>query len=228
MNSLVKKEIIIFGLKRSGKTTIAKWIASHEEDEDSVVLQNNTFLTLNEKLSSGRFVDLASKIKKAPFNLFVNVVEHMPIESIGPLMKLYDAETRGMASELGFGQFSEDRRVILLLMNSMNHLRVFGGNKYGRVLLGSYPRFRNQYESEFMGVTNVIPEKVCVFFERFLVEGGYRRDIEARLGLGKMENDEFKWARKVLNKWKGLDVTGIHPLYQKFLKDGCVPEEHLK
>jgi len=110
----------------------------------------------------------------------------------------------------------------------MNHLRAFGFNKWGRVLLGSYPRFRNQYESEFMGVTNVIPEKVCVFFERFLVDGCYRRDLEARLGLGEMGNDEFKWARKVLRKWGGLDVTRIHPLYQQFLENGAVPEEHLK
>jgi len=91
-----------------------------------------------------------------------------------------------------------------------------------------------QYAKEYLGITQIIPNKIPVSYDQWFLDEDYRRQISAKLGLefndrhkdklatqGKSSFDEFKFLKnagemKVLDRWQKFKDD---PLYVELMAD---------
>jgi len=189
------KEIRIFGMKRSGTHAIATWLYGHFDSKDCMVF-NNSNLTLKKtyrkrkgKAAGAQFPLKLSKLRKQnPNGGCINIVESLGLEGIayklGSYKSSYNVLKRYYLNQYGMSKFSNQEYNILLYRSCFNHLSSIL-NHYGlwHLACKDFIEMSTQYELEAMGVTNRIPDKVVVLYDKWFSDVDYRKSISARLGL---------------------------------------------
>jgi len=234
-SALFEREIRVLGMKRSGTHAIATWLFGHFRKKDCMVL-NNSSLSLKKiyrnnknKAAAAQFPLKLSKLRKMkPNGGLINIVESLSLDEAARKLNddrsSYNVLKRYYVEQYGVDRFSHREYSILLYRSCFNHLSSIL-NHYGlwKHVAIDFIEMSTQYELEAMGVTNRIPNKVVVLYDRWFSDIEYRKSISAKLGLrhtDKLLNkiwrlgstfakskDEFQWRAQemdVLNRYKML------------------------
>ena len=190
---LFEKEIRIFGMKRSGNTTALYFLWGHFDLTNAIHIQNSnlSFHSSNslKKRRPGLWIGRLARLKEN--KVFTNGVEHLPIEYIGMALNphyCYYAERKKQAIRCGKREFSKDVYNIVLIRSPHNHLAsVVKKKNYKSLFRGSdyYIEFGDlwvQYAKEALSITNHIPNKIPVLFDRLVDSVDYRKSISDALG----------------------------------------------
>lgn len=162
----IKNEYRVFGLRRTGNHAIINWILKQGGE--------NGFFANDQELDK-------------PFNL------SLPNGELDTLVHSYE-EQRFSPTYLKLNDFYlnqqevkvENRYNILILRDPFNLMA--SRIKSGYTTTWRTPRLNQVdlwvlYAKEFTGETNLLPNKVCINYNRWVLDKAYRKEIAAILGL---------------------------------------------
>lgn len=187
-------------MKRCGKSTIDAFLRDHFKYDEFIFLNNtNLSFTPSFKFRRGR-IDIFDRAKreKGEARCFINTVEHFLITTIGESLKVgycYDTERARFAIKYGKDLFSKEVYNIVVLRSPHNHLAAMLKKKSTCKLMEGtsyYMRFLDlwlQYAEEVLCITDYIPDKVIVLFDKFISSHHYRKTISAALGIPHVDSD---------------------------------------
>jgi hypothetical protein len=220
---LFEKEIRIFGMKRSGNTTALYFLWGHFDLTNSIHIQNSNLSFHSSKSikkgKPGLWIKRLAGLKEN--KVFTNGVEHLPIEYIGMALNphyCYYADRKKYAIRCGKREFSKDVYNIVLIRSPHNHLAsLVRKRNYKALFRGSdyYIEFGDlwvQYAKEALSITNHIPNKIPVLFDKLVDSVDYRKSISDALGFVYNDSGINVMTRKVswspLDRWKYLIDPG--------------------
>ncbi|MHA2009893.1 MAG: hypothetical protein ACXADW_10865 [Candidatus Hodarchaeales archaeon] len=225
---LFEYEFLIFGIKRSGIHAVATWLIGHF-DLSTVVYINDSFLTLHTHgllKDFSRHIDrteINDNIHNIQIKCFVNVVENYDLAQAGQILKdvgsKYNKEKAEKAFIYGRDKFSKKQCVVLIHRDCLNHLASFirGPAVIHNLLTGGFinykdpngkktPRYhkpffdlRREYDDEVHGVTNHLPNKTIIFFNRWFKDKKYRKQLS--------ESFDLKFSDRYLNELGIFDLS---------------------
>ena len=202
-NYLFEKEIRVFGMRRSGNAAVNNFIV-RSFPRGVVVFINNSDLSFRKY---GPFPKRQKRYAKKVFKYFLNGTEHMPITDINVCLKrkyCYYCERQKWAKHYGKWAFAksdlntraksdltQDKYNLVIVRSPHNYLASvlkFPHNKMKYIFTGNnrYLEFTQlwiQYAEEALGITNYIPSKIVVLFDKFVSDSYYRKSISDALGI---------------------------------------------
>lgn len=218
-------------MKRSGNSGVVSYIWGHFDKNDIIGLHNtNLSLQPSRSLKVGKKYNIFhTQMKKcggAPV-CFLNSSEHMPPVEIGILLKkkyCYFSEKRKMAIEYDCKYFSKRQYNILLVRSPHNHLAsilkhptmgnyLFKGSK-------AYEGFFDlwiKYAREALDITNFVPSKIVILFDKFVSSEEYRKKISESMEMEHNDSGINTIARRVGSSFNGktyrndaqkMDISG--------------------
>ncbi len=229
---IFEKEIRIFGMRRSGINAVRNFIVN-SFPRGFVVLLLNTDLSF---IRSGPFPVMGRRWYKKRYKHFVNTVEHLPITDIGVCLKpnyCYEKERTRWARYYGAYKLSRDKYNLVVIRSPHNNLASalkFPKNKMKYIYYGNnryleFTRLWIQYAEEVLCITNHIPNKIVVLFDKLVSDSYYRKSISDALGIPCVYSainkahdigSSFDWndyagmaqKMKVLDRWEYLIDPG--------------------
>ena len=240
---LFEKEIRVFGMKRSGNSTTASFIYGCLKSNEVIVFKN-TNLSFNPVSNLRRrrieLFDKAIVEAEGGAKYFINGAEHMPIPIIRELLKpvyCYDGERERLAIKYKKDFFSRDVYNMVLLRSPHNNLAGILKSRSRRHMAEVseyYLGFLDlwlQYAEEVLCITDHIPNKIIVLFDKMVSSRSYRESISSALDIpytedginfiGKNIGDSFKTYR-YHPKWWTADIYKkvlLHPKVMKYTKE---------
>jgi hypothetical protein len=235
---LFEKEIRLFGMRRSGNSAVRHFIV-HSFSRGVVSVITNSYLSFR---IDGPFSKNQRKYCEGVAKYFLTNVQHMSITDISVCLKpryCYDWERKRWGKYYGKNGFAKDVYNLVIIRSPHNHLASvlkYPKDKMKYIYVGSrghleFTQLWIQYAEEVLGITNYIPKKIIVLFDKFVSDGYYRESISDSLGIpyiySAMNNGSFdlKWdspgssfdwneyvgmtqKMKVLDRWKYLINPG--------------------
>jgi hypothetical protein len=129
---------------------------------------------------------------KGKVRYFINGVEHMPIYTIKEFLKsgyCYDGERTKLAIKHKKDFFSREAYNIILLRSPHNHLASILKSKAKRFMVEGSDHYLGfldlwlPYAEEALCITDYIPNKVVVLFDKLVSSRNYRESVSAALGI---------------------------------------------
>lgn len=227
------KFITLTGMSRSGNHGLIRWIIAHYEEAGYIVhFYNNTVVAFLEHIhfmmpdvdrSSKRvlLVSLEDVVINERFSKMSSLADHNILLVRDPA-NLFASRLAGLAPDRGLsvpdGATEKERELA------------------GVATLKSMPtqidKYKNHY-GEFYGATNFLRNKICVGYNRWVADEGYRKDIVDR-ALGLRFSDSKYKARagssfgkspastdEYFHRWKAF---WDHPLYATIRDDDFLME----
>ena len=185
LESLEKMKLVTMtGMSRSGNHGIIRWIIGHyEESGYSVHFYNNTVVTFLDHIhfimqdvdrSTNRLllVSFEDVVINERFSKLSSLADHNILLVRDPA-NLFASRLAGLAPDRGlaFPDSAGERD------------RMFGSMATSKALPAQIDKYRNHY-GEFSGKTNFMRNKICIGYNKWVVDEEYRRSIvEQSLGL---------------------------------------------
>jgi len=198
---LFEKEIRVFGIKRSGIHAISGWFYGHFGDGylNNSIMFNNSKLSLKPKMKkiNKRYSTLPSQIAykqkrnlNYPYDAFINLVEDLDLEKAAKKLdnekSSYNVLKNYYAKQYNVDKFSKEQFNILIYRSCFNQMASMLNYKQMKYRLDyryNYINMKTQYELEALEVSNILKDKVIVFYDRWFVDKEYRKQISKKLGL---------------------------------------------
>jgi hypothetical protein len=222
------KFITMTGMSRSGNHGIIRWIVSHyEESGHAVHFYNNTVVPFLEHINF-MMPDVDKSTKKVllvsledvaineRFSKMSSLADHNILLVRDPA-NLFASRIAGLGPDRG----------LLMPEGSGERDKMIGAAATSKALPNQVERYKNHY-GEFCGDTNFLGKKVCISYNRWVVDEDYRRGIvESTLGL-KFSDAKYKnragssfgkpasSAEEYLDRWK---TCWNNPIYAPIRND---------
>lgn len=186
------KLVTFTGMSRSGNHGVIRWVLAHYEEAGySVHFYNNTVVAFLEHIhfmmpdmdkSSKRIllISLEDVAINERFSKMSSLADHNILLVRDPA-NLFASRIAGLAPDRGLsvpdGVGERDRRA--------------AAEATARAMPLQIDKYKNHY-AEFSGATNFLRNKICIGYNQWVLEDGYRRDIiEKELGL-KFSDSKYK------------------------------------
>ena len=205
MDYLFEKEIYIFGIKRAGMHAIRIWLSEQREPKNSdLYFQNNTHFTLTYRRYAHRNRTLKSKLdslserrwQKPKF--YINIIESADLLDIKRKLedREYDLNVHKKEILLTYNikKFSKEIYNIIVIRNPFHHLasniaqhrlqlEESGISAWSDRHIAFFRERWIQYAKEFLGITNYLPAKCCILYDKWFSSIKYRQKISQQLNL---------------------------------------------
>jgi len=188
-NFLLEKEILIFGLKRSGLHALVTWIWKHFK-HNSILYQNNSYLSTwdrgRKNASAFSFEDRYNPKKK----IYINVTEHMRAAYIMQGIEYFHyINNRFLARKLQARKLAKEQYHILCIRDPRNNFAsMLKKDKFKDVYINNFIQYwteyadlllENQVKHNNIFVERNMPKvKLIPFvFDKWFVDKNYRMQI---------------------------------------------------
>ena len=178
------------GLKRSGLHAVSFWLLGHQA--------NHAFINKKPAKQAGDGSPMVRTIQTSPLPLRLRVGDPVRIcrddqEQAFPLASEVDLLLILFQSQclqhlqahepLVAGVEAKDVRRILLLRDPFNWAASYMKKSQDPNDVNIWPGLWKMYAKEFLGITNYLPGKVSINYNRWFVDQAYRQQISTQLGL---------------------------------------------
>jgi len=194
---LFEKEIRVFGIKRSGIHAISGWLHGHFGNNS--IIFNDSKLSLKPKIKKikKRYCVIPSQINylqkrnlNYPYGALINISEDFDLEKAAKKLSneksSYNVLKNYYAKQYNVDKFSRDQFNILIYRSCFNQMASTLNHRSVKHRLDyryHYISMKTQYELEALEATNILKNRVVVFYDRWFVDIEYRKQISKKLGL---------------------------------------------
>ena len=218
---LFEKEILVFGLKRSGMHAIINWIMGHYENKDDYFFQNDTDLSFYDRGKTGRISHIGKKLTPGIPKCYINLTEHLSIKELpGRLHQFNEIKNTHVAKMFSKMVFSQKEFRILCIRDPKNNYASLKSSGTGREKKESFVENWMEYAHTALPTKDMI----VVIYDKWFTNIEYRKNISKQLELkfsDKNLNSIFRSGSSfngfdfdgraqqmdVLNRWKNYEGT---------------------
>lgn len=227
---LFEKEIRIFGLKRSGKSSCADYIWNHFP-RDSRMHLPNTGLTFNQRYREPIEKTIRKIAKLKNRKCCINSVEHLDLLAIA--LKLKDENSKynqGKKEILNYfkkDKFAKDIYDVLVLRSYHNNLADLFRLRSMHYAISSFWALWAVYAKEYIGEFNYLKNKILFDYDSWNLSRDYRIEFSRRLGLDYNYFDQWNRQQEFYEEGKREIYTNKRKIregeafggWEKYIKD---------